>query len=240
MVTAAVVYLWFLLFWGLNYRRLPLEQKLDYDASRITRERALSSAASGRQVNALAPHAQRRRRRIDGGRAVAALRAVLGALRRCRCSSRRRSDRCSTFYFRWAAIDGMTNPFFLEIIVNPDLLPSSGRSSLAHEWAHLAGYADESEANFVAWLTCLRGDARARYSGWLAAYSTCGGLPPADRRALADALSPPVRGGSRRRAAAVQRVEPARCARPRGAPTTPTCGRIGSKRASPTTTRWCG
>ena len=29
---------------------------------------------------------------------------------------------------------------------------------IAHEWAHLAGYADESEANFVAWLTCRRAD----------------------------------------------------------------------------------
>ena len=33
LVTAAVIYLWFLLFWGFNYRRLPLEQKLAYDPS---------------------------------------------------------------------------------------------------------------------------------------------------------------------------------------------------------------
>jgi len=41
LVTAAVIYLWFLLFWGFNYRRLPLEQKLAYDPSRITREQGL-------------------------------------------------------------------------------------------------------------------------------------------------------------------------------------------------------
>jgi len=41
---------------------------------------------------------------------------------------------------------------------------------LAHEWAHLAGYADESEANFIAWLTCTRADARAQYSAWLAIF----------------------------------------------------------------------
>src|SRR6266498_93579 len=29
--TAAVVYLLFLVLWGFNYRRVPLEQKLDYD-----------------------------------------------------------------------------------------------------------------------------------------------------------------------------------------------------------------
>ena len=53
----------------------------------------------------------------------------------------------------------MTNPFFLEVIINPDLLPFEQPFVLAHEWAHLAGYADESEANFVAWLTCVQGDA---------------------------------------------------------------------------------
>ena len=32
------VYLWFLAFWGFNYRRVPLEQKLAFDAGRISRE----------------------------------------------------------------------------------------------------------------------------------------------------------------------------------------------------------
>ena len=89
----------------------------------------------------------------------------------------------------------MTDPFFLEMIVNPDVLPSERPFVLAHEWAHLAGYADESEANFVAWLTCIRGPAAARYSGWLSAYQhVSSGLPPQDRRALAAALSSAVTG----------------------------------------------
>jgi len=72
----------------------------------------------------------------------------------------------------------MTNPLFLEVILNPDLLPFERPDVLAHEWGHLAGYADESEASFVAWLACLRGDALAKYSGWLAAYRrTVNGLP---------------------------------------------------------------
>src|SRR5262249_24706552 len=73
-------------------------------------------------------------------------------------------------YFRRAAIDGMTDPYFLEVIVNPDVLPFERPFVIAHEWAHLAGYANEEEASFVSWLTCIRGDAPARYSGWLAAY----------------------------------------------------------------------
>ena len=66
----------------------------------------------------------------------------------------------------------MTDPFFLEVIVNTDVLDIERPFVIAHEWAHLAGYADESEANFVAWLTCLEGDSLARYSGWVSAYGT--------------------------------------------------------------------
>jgi hypothetical protein len=62
----------------------------------------------------------------------------------------------------------MTDPFFLETLVAPDLLDVERPFVVAHEWAHLAGYADESEANFVAWLTCRHGDEAAQYSGALA------------------------------------------------------------------------
>jgi uncharacterized protein DUF3810 len=91
-----------------------------------------------------------------------------------------------TWYFRRAAIDGMTDPFFLEIIVNTDVLPFERPFVVSHEWAHLAGYADESEANFVAWLTCVRGDPLAQYSGWLVAYEQAiRVLPREARRTLA-------------------------------------------------------
>jgi hypothetical protein len=41
----------------------------------------------------------------------------------------------------------------------------------AHEWSHLAGLADEGDANFLGWLTCVQGSASAQYSGWLFLYS---------------------------------------------------------------------
>ena len=55
----------------------------------------------------------------------------------------------------------MTDPFFLETLLAPDLLDVERPFVIAHEWGHLAGYADESEANFIAWLACRRGS-RAR------------------------------------------------------------------------------
>jgi hypothetical protein len=188
VVLVSVVYLVFLVTWGLNYRRIPLEQKLAYDASRVTREEAVQL---GRMVI----------QQINDGHAPAhagspgpaleeafadALQAlghrdspVTGVPKRSLLS----------FYFRHAGVDGMTDPIFLDIAINPDVLPMERPEVVAHEWAHLAGYADEAEANFIAWLTCVRGDAMARYSGWLSLYMhLSAGLPVGDRRALAASL----------------------------------------------------
>jgi hypothetical protein len=186
LVFAAAGYLAFLAMWGLNYRRVPLDQKLDYEVSRVSREGALRlGSEAARLVNEgyAAAHATAP---DDGALAAAFAEAqrIMGASRLAVPGAPKAS--LAGLYFRRAAISGMTVPFFLEITLNPDLLPVERPFTLAHEWAHLAGYADESEANFIAWLTCARGDARARYSGWLETYQyVAGSLGREDRRALA-------------------------------------------------------
>ena len=113
-------------------------------------------------------------------------------------------------YFRAAAIDGMTNPFFLEIILNPDTLPFERPFVLTHEWAHLAGYANEAEANFVAWLACSQGDAMARYSGWLAIFEhVAASLSKADRVELTSRLAAGPRRDLQEAAARYARASPA-------------------------------
>jgi hypothetical protein len=93
-------------------------------------------------------------------------------------------------FFRWTGVDGMVNPFGLEVLANPDLLPLEQPFVAAHEWAHLAGYAHESEANFVGWLTCVRADTASQYSGWLYLYwQIAGELPAREREALAKMLT---------------------------------------------------
>src|SRR6185436_2310906 len=65
----------------------------------------------------------------------------------------------------------------------------------AHEWAHLAGYANESEASFVGFLTCMHSAAPAAYSGWLFLYwQVYGEVSAADRRQLASLLDEGPRG----------------------------------------------
>ena len=171
-VMVAGIYLLFLLVWGFNYRREPLTAKLDYDPSRVT-PHALAelTAESVDRLNALYGRA-----RLAEWSSLEDLPARLGPAfeqTQQRLGSRRTAvtgDPKASFltpYFRRAGIDGMISPFSLEILVNQTVLPFERPYVVAHEWAHLAGFADESEASFVGWLTCLVGDDSSRYSAWL-------------------------------------------------------------------------
>ncbi|MBU23822.1 MAG: hypothetical protein CL476_12065 [Acidobacteria bacterium] len=174
-ILLAAGYLVFLLCWGFNYRRKPLRTKLDFDQARIT-SASLEALArtSVNALNRLHGPAQRRswpaldaapERLVDPFReAQARLPAGADAL------PARPKTSLLGYYFRRAAIDGMTDPFLLETLVNAEVLPFERPFLIAHEWAHLAGYADEAEASFVAWLTCQSGDAATRYSAWLFLY----------------------------------------------------------------------
>jgi hypothetical protein len=193
LVTGAALYLWFLAAWGLNYRRVPLIERLELAHGAPT---AATVLALGRQavdrLNALhgAAHASpwvdpwndaKLRQAFD------VTQRHLGAARTAHPGRLKRS--LLGFYFRWASVDGMVDPFALEVLANPDLLPVEKPFVAAHEWSHLAGYADESEASFAGWLTCVRAGAGAQYSAWLFLYwEVSGVLRPAERTELAAAL----------------------------------------------------
>ena len=218
LTLTAVVFLLFVVVWGLNYRRLPLDQKIVYDRSRVTREAALRLGDYAlREVNGLHASAHGSESEPAGGsadRSQPALETAFASAQRMLGSERlavpgvpKRS--LLERYFRVAAIDGMTDPFFLEIILNPDTLPFERPFVLMHEWAHLAGYADESEANFVAWLACAQGDAMARYSGWLAIFEhVVASLPRADRVTLTSQLAAGPRRDLQAAAARYARASP--------------------------------
>ena len=205
MVGAALLYLVFLLTWGLNYRRVPLMDKLDFDAARASPEaaRALLATAADR-VNALYDHAHAAHRQTaafdgpDSPLAAGFMRAQrdLGAVRVARPG--RVKHTLLDVYFRRAGVDGMTDPYFLETLVAADLLPFEQPFVVAHEWSHLAGYADEGEANFVGWLTCLGGAEADQYSAWLFLVGeVLASLGGADRAELASRLAPGPRADRR-------------------------------------------
>jgi hypothetical protein len=192
VTAAAALYLAFLATWGLNYRRVPLADKLEFDAGSVSAAaaRALATTAVA-EVNRLHRSADRA---VGAGLdpslagAFSLAQAELGVSRTARPARPKRS--ILDLYFKRAAVDGMTDPYFLETLVVSDLLPFERAFVVAHEWSHLAGFADEGEANFVGWLTCIRGSPAAQYSAWLFLYrEAIGAVRIDDRRAVADALA---------------------------------------------------
>ncbi|HQZ40854.1 MAG TPA: DUF3810 family protein [Vicinamibacterales bacterium] len=173
LFAAAVCYLWFLAVWGYNYRRPGVEQALaGFDASRATpaavralAERSVAEANAGYdEAHALGFPA------LNDLPAdlVASLHAVERALGRARPTTPSRPKRPLTApYMRAVGVSGMLAPFFLETYLNPDLTGPERPIVLAHEWAHLSGFAPEEDASFVGVLAALGGEAASRYSAWL-------------------------------------------------------------------------
>jgi hypothetical protein len=61
---------------------------------------------------------------------------------------------------------------------------------LAHEWAHLSGYAPESDASFVGLLAALRAGPAAEYSAWLDLVSeSVNQLQPVTQRIVLEKLA---------------------------------------------------
>jgi len=197
--SGAVLYLLFLLLWGFNYRRVRMTDRLVLERAAPTSEdvvqlglRAVDSMNSLYAVAHAAPlpdgewrNAGLRSAFADVVRALSdAPPAEPGRLKRSLLGP----------YFRWTGVDGMINPFGLEVLANPDLLLFERPFVAAHEWGHLAGYADEADANFVGWLTCVRASPAAQYSGWFYLYWQVSGEVDDRERAR---LSAPLEEGPR-------------------------------------------
>jgi hypothetical protein len=194
LVWSAALYLLFLVLWGFNYRRVRLADRLPFDASAVTEQAAarLASIAVDR-VNRLHAAAHEdgwlTARAIDPALA-GAFERTMGELDLPRTFVVARPKRTWLDpYLTRAGVAGVTDPLFLETMVASDLLPFERSFVVAHEWSHLAGIADEGEANFAGWLTCLRGSAADQYSGWLFLYGELArALRPRERTALAATL----------------------------------------------------
>jgi hypothetical protein len=174
----AAVYIIFLATWGLNYRRVPLIERLAFDPQRVTRTAAgrlgETNAATLNTLYAAAHQTPEPLSSLDAAfqdavRGLGATRPVVPG---------RPKPTLLGGYFHETSVAGMTDPFLLETLIAPDLLDVERPFVIAHEWAHLAGYADESEANFIAWLTCRRAGPAARYSAALALIGYAGPRRP--------------------------------------------------------------
>ncbi len=210
----AVIVLLFMFAWGLNYRRVPLGETLAAPPSPGTANLMAAMA----DANALAASLRPRLgadTEITYAAAAEQLRGpMVEALRMARRPTQFRAGRPKFSlilgpFFTWAGVNGMLNPLALESIVHADLLPFERGFVLAHEWAHLAGQADEAEASAIGWLACMKGGPALAYSASLYLILEAGGALPGDARTRAfSSLDAGVRADLARIAERMSRQKP--------------------------------
>jgi hypothetical protein len=188
LTMGAIVYLWFLAAWGLNYARPRLESTLPFDAARITpaavRALAEQAIAQTNRTHAAGHAAGFATVSESPDALIKAFHEVERELGRPRPTVFAHPKRSIVSpYYRATAVSGQLAPFFLETLINPDLTGPERPYVLAHEWAHLAGYGPEDDASFVGLLAALRAGPAGEYSAWLElALTAVGQLQPVTQR----------------------------------------------------------
>jgi hypothetical protein len=189
--TSAILALIFLFNWGLNYRRTPLEETIrggapaivTTDEIRALAERSVAGTHDTRPADSSVDRSYHSVAARLAGPFQQALKQV--GMQIPSTVGRPKVSVILTPFYTKAGVTGMVNPFVLESIVHPGLLPFERPMTLAHEWAHLAGFADEADASAVGWLACTLGDPDLAYSAHLSVVlEAASAMPPAIWREL--------------------------------------------------------
>jgi len=166
---AGIMAFWFEASWGWNYDRAPIESRVRYVAAAandaaVAKLRALAIA----RMNALAAPAHANET-YDRDALRAAWLPVVRRLGDTWDPDVGRYKRSVFDPFMTATgTSGFIDPFTLESQLASDLLWFEEPFDLSHEWSHVAAYAREDEANYIAVVACLRAkDPAIAYSGWM-------------------------------------------------------------------------
>ena len=172
VAVACAIFVWFDLSWAYNYARVPLSEKVAVHDERTDEDSvaAFADRASDR-LSQLADAAHRER--VDDANFARRLQPTFDA------TIARLGDRATfppprvkpTFFqpmMALSASNGFTDPWTHEVNLDATAYPYERPAIYAHEWAHIAGFADESEANFISVIACTTShDALLAYSGWI-------------------------------------------------------------------------
>jgi hypothetical protein len=181
-----VVVFWFEASWGWNYNRAPIESRVAYVAANandaaVDKLRALAMA----RMNALAAPAHANES-YDRDALRGSWLPVVRRLGDTWDPNVGRYKRSIFDPFMTATgTSGFINPLTLESQLASDLLWFEEPFDLSHEWSHVAAYAREDEANYIALVTCIRSkDPTIAYSGWMELFLYLPPLPKYDRKAF--------------------------------------------------------
>jgi hypothetical protein len=164
---AAVMYAFFYLSWGYNYFRQPIEKRLSW-TQHIEKKDMFPTV-----LDTLISNANASRVEISESD-YPAIDSLVEISYRKNAShfgydypngSRRAKTMVFTWFFAKSGVSGYFGPFFNEVHLNGELLPTEYPFVLAHEKAHQFGISGEAEANFMAWYICnASDDNRLKYS----------------------------------------------------------------------------
>jgi hypothetical protein len=165
--TLALVYVLFYWFWGFNYFRSGLNQRLGIErATPDTMEFAKVLEDLIKKTNdSYCTFDSITYPEIDS--LVEASYKKNASFLKIKYPEGKRRPKPITLsnFFAEASIAGYYGPFFSETQVNDSLMPIEYPQVLAHEFAHQFGVTGEAEANFYSWLVCSRSNSRQlRYS----------------------------------------------------------------------------
>jgi hypothetical protein len=169
---ASALFVWFVFSWGYGYSRIPLADKIPVHNER-TDEDSVARFAD-RVTDELTRYADPAHAEHLSDEAFAAL-----LVPRFDATIARLGDE-GTFapprvkptmfqpMLQLSGTTGFTDPWTHEVNVDASMFPFERPSVYAHEWAHVSGFNDESEANFISVIACTTSrDPLLRYSGWL-------------------------------------------------------------------------
>ena len=169
---ACAIFVWFVAAWAYNYARVPLAQKIPTHDAR-TDEDSVARFAD-RVSDELSRYADAAHRApLDDARIARRLQPTFDAVtRRLGNVADFAPPRVKPTVFQpmmtLSATSGFTDPWTHEINLDRDAFDFERPALFAHEWAHVAGFADESEANFISVIACTTArDPFLRYSGWV-------------------------------------------------------------------------
>lgn len=181
--TLSVIYFFFHLFWGMNYYRIPLHEKMGF-------ERDYSEADLRAFTQRLIQKTNEAHRTLTGDDSakvampythdVLFAKSVGSYARLSEVHPFLRYDKPSvksslySLPLTYMGFAGYLNPFTGEAQVNDKLPMYTFPMTTCHEMAHQIGYASESEANFIGFLANVHSDdPYLRYSGYAYALRYC-------------------------------------------------------------------
>lgn len=169
----------FLFMWGLNYQRLPIEERMNLEQRAEGREEAVNvgrriveginrnfgtrDSASATGISQMTLSQQKMFQSIE---TAFQLETMLG-----KASQGGFSDPKPLLFSgaaTWLDIRGVYIPFTGEAAYNEKLMDCDLPFHVAHIKAHQRGFAREDEANFIAFVICIKSnEPYVRYSGYL-------------------------------------------------------------------------